>query len=151
MRERELCLRASMERTDGRTDGSRCPFRCFGSVRSAATADRVHNPERDLNMVTGHVTKVSCCRQGRELPEQPCRCFCGHKAVKACWWAEVENSAAPWHSVWCCKTVCPDVSHFSITWFVNFSKGKGKAVPLHAMEALGGRGGIAPTHSRPRH
>jgi hypothetical protein len=24
-------------------------------------------------------------------------------------------------------------------------------VPLHAMEALGGRGGIAPTHSRPRH
>jgi len=33
---------------------------------------------------------------------------------------------------------CTDVSHFSITWFVNFSKGKGKAVPLHAMEALGG-------------
>jgi hypothetical protein len=28
---------------------------------------------------------------------------------------------------------------------------KSKAVPLHAMEALGGRGGIAPTHSRPRH
>jgi hypothetical protein len=28
---------------------------------------------------------------------------------------------------------------------------KGKAVPLHAMEALGGREGIAPTHSRPRH
>jgi hypothetical protein len=26
-----------------------------------------------------------------------------------------------------------------------------KAVPLHAIEALGGRGGIAPTHSRPRH
>jgi hypothetical protein len=26
-----------------------------------------------------------------------------------------------------------------------------KVVPLHAMEALGGRGGIAPTHSRPRH
>jgi hypothetical protein len=30
-------------------------------------------------------------------------------------------------------------------------KGKGKAFPLDAMEALGGRGGIAPTHSRPRH
>jgi hypothetical protein len=30
-------------------------------------------------------------------------------------------------------------------------KGKGKAVQLHAMEALMGRGGIAPTHSRPRH
>jgi hypothetical protein len=28
---------------------------------------------------------------------------------------------------------------------------KSIAVPLHAMEALGGRGGIAPTHSRPRH
>jgi hypothetical protein len=28
---------------------------------------------------------------------------------------------------------------------------KSKAVPLHAMEVLGGRGGIAPTHSRPRH
>jgi hypothetical protein len=28
---------------------------------------------------------------------------------------------------------------------------KGKAVPLHAMEALGGRGGIAPTHARPLH
>jgi hypothetical protein len=28
---------------------------------------------------------------------------------------------------------------------------KSKAVPLDAMEALGGRGGIAPTHSRPRH
>jgi hypothetical protein len=27
----------------------------------------------------------------------------------------------------------------------------GKAVPLHAMKALGGRGGIAPSHSRPRH
>jgi hypothetical protein len=26
-------------------------------------------------------------------------------------------------------------------------KSKKKAVPLHAMEALGGRGGIAPTHS----
>jgi hypothetical protein len=25
-----------------------------------------------------------------------------------------------------------------------------KAVPLHAMEALGGRGDIAPTRSRPR-
>jgi hypothetical protein len=28
---------------------------------------------------------------------------------------------------------------------------KGKAVSLHAMKALGGRGCIAPTHSRPRH
>jgi hypothetical protein len=28
---------------------------------------------------------------------------------------------------------------------------KGKAALLYAMEALGGRGGIAPTYSRPRH
>jgi hypothetical protein len=35
---------------------------------------------------------------------------------------------------------------------VYFNKtSKSKAVPLHAMEALGGRGGIAPTHSQPRH
>jgi hypothetical protein len=27
------------------------------------------------------------------------------------------------------------------------SKSKSKGVPLHAMEALGGRGGIAPTHT----
>jgi hypothetical protein len=32
-----------------------------------------------------------------------------------------------------------------------YKKSKSKAVPLHAMEALGGRGDIAPTHSRPRH
>jgi hypothetical protein len=43
-----------------------------------------------------------------------------------------------------------------IIHFINWSKSvltslKGKAVPLHAMEALGGRGSIAPTHSRPRH
>jgi hypothetical protein len=29
--------------------------------------------------------------------------------------------------------------------------GKGKAVPLYVMEALGGRGDTTPTHSRPRH
>jgi hypothetical protein len=28
---------------------------------------------------------------------------------------------------------------------------KAKTVTLHATGALGGRGGIAPTHSRPRH
>jgi len=26
-----------------------------------------------------------------------------------------------------------------------------KAIPLHAAETLGSRGGLAPTHSRPRH
>jgi hypothetical protein len=29
----------------------------------------------------------------------------------------------------------------------SFSGGKGKVIPLHVMEALGVRGGIAPTHS----
>jgi hypothetical protein len=32
----------------------------------------------------------------------------------------------------------------------NSVKGKSKAVPLHAMEAHGRRGGIAPTHTKPR-
>jgi hypothetical protein len=36
-------------------------------------------------------------------------------------------------------------------WILVIKKVKGKAVPLHAMEALGGRGDIALTHSRPRH
>jgi hypothetical protein len=31
--------------------------------------------------------------------------------------------------------------------FFNGNKGKGKVIPLHAMEALGVRGGIDPTHS----
>jgi hypothetical protein len=35
--------------------------------------------------------------------------------------------------------------------FSNKVKVKSKTVPLHAMKALGGRGYIAPTHSRPRH
>jgi hypothetical protein len=37
----------------------------------------------------------------------------------------------------------------AIVPIIREKKVKGKAVPLHAMEALGGRGGIAPTHSRP--
>jgi hypothetical protein len=42
--------------------------------------------------------------------------------------------------------------HFYKLICISKSKVKiSKAVPLHAMEALGGRGGIAPTHSRPRH
>jgi hypothetical protein len=38
-------------------------------------------------------------------------------------------------------------------WIIiqDFMEVKGKAVPLNAIEALGARGGIAPTHSRPRH
>jgi hypothetical protein len=32
-------------------------------------------------------------------------------------------------------------------WTSSIIHKKSKAVPLHAMEALGGRGGIAPTHS----
>jgi len=41
----------------------------------------------------------------------------------------------------------------AIQWVIGAKKVKvkqSKAVPLHAMEAHGGRGGIAP-HSRPRH
>jgi len=35
-------------------------------------------------------------------------------------------------------------------WLYHLEK-KAKAVPLHAREALGGRGSIAPTHSQPRY
>jgi hypothetical protein len=47
------------------------------------------------------------------------------------------------------------LSHGTASKFKDFYRyndkyGKGKAVPLHAMEALGGRGGIAPTHSHSR-
>jgi hypothetical protein len=38
-----------------------------------------------------------------------------------------------------------------IMYFLSIHTTKSKAVPLHAMDVLGGRGGIAPTHSRPRH
>jgi hypothetical protein len=41
--------------------------------------------------------------------------------------------------------------HLSYSFLTTTTKSKGKAVPQHAMEALGGRGGIAPTHSRHRH
>jgi hypothetical protein len=41
--------------------------------------------------------------------------------------------------------------NFAYKYLKYLKKVKSKAVPLHAMEALGGRGGIAPTHSRPRH
>jgi hypothetical protein len=54
------------------------------------------------------------------------------------------------------KTIC-----YNILMAINFNltlatidksvdgphKDKGKGVPLHAMEAYGGRGGIAPTHT----
>jgi hypothetical protein len=42
-------------------------------------------------------------------------------------------------------------ANLNITASQYIVKKKGKAVPLHAMEALGGRGGISPTHSQPRH
>jgi hypothetical protein len=38
-----------------------------------------------------------------------------------------------------------NMSQELVTWL--FDKKKGKVVPLHAMEALGGRGGIAPALS----
>jgi hypothetical protein len=39
-------------------------------------------------------------------------------------------------------TLCPLITQL---------KAKAKAVPLHATNGLGGRGGIAPAHSQPRH
>jgi hypothetical protein len=49
------------------------------------------------------------------------------------------------------KTVVIFISAFSNSAKEWVKSKKSKAVPLHAMQALGGRGGIAPTHSRPRH
>jgi hypothetical protein len=57
--------------------------------------------------------------------------------------------------------ITPSSSHNSVSIykFVNYQKmlslfltdykgkGKGKGVPLHAMEAHGGKGGIAPSHT----
>jgi hypothetical protein len=40
---------------------------------------------------------------------------------------------------------------FRVGFTACLDKAKAKAVPLHATDMLGGRGGIAPTHSRPRH
>jgi hypothetical protein len=44
-----------------------------------------------------------------------------------------------------------DVSEVLAASVIAFMIVKKKVIPLHAMEALGRRGGIAPTHSRPRH
>jgi hypothetical protein len=43
-----------------------------------------------------------------------------------------------------------DPYHYGNHWKAYDLVKKGKAVPLHAMEALGGRGDVAPTHLRPR-
>jgi hypothetical protein len=43
---------------------------------------------------------------------------------------------------------CPD---YVCEMCLNLKSKYSKAVPLQAMEALGRRGGIAPTHSRLRH
>jgi hypothetical protein len=56
--------------------------------------------------------------------------------------------------------ICVLFAQFIIFLHVTFSliqshfllrKLKAKTVPVHATNALGGRGGIAPTHSRPQH
>jgi hypothetical protein len=51
-------------------------------------------------------------------------------------------------AIWSCHRLLKIKKKGLINWYRRTVKGK--AVPLHAMEALGGRG-IAPTHSRPRH
>jgi hypothetical protein len=50
-----------------------------------------------------------------------------------------------------CNTNIPTTVKFASQLSQHAKTVKSKAVPLHAMEALGGGGGIAPTHSRPRH
>jgi hypothetical protein len=65
--------------------------------------------------------------------------------------------------VHCCIKIIRILSHMDVVrivtlHFVNLRfnilynlKAKAKLVPLHAMEALGGRGGVVPTHSRHQH
>jgi hypothetical protein len=49
-------------------------------------------------------------------------------------------------------SVLSDVWVFSVQGvFAFYYIAKSKAVPLHATKAFGGRGGIAATHSLPRH
>jgi hypothetical protein len=47
--------------------------------------------------------------------------------------------------------ICRPTINYSISIHFQLYTVKIKAVALHVMEALGGREGIAPTHSRPRH
>jgi hypothetical protein len=57
------------------------------------------------------------------------------------------------NSVFLCVVLCKPkhkYCNWSISTMLNFGK-QSKAVPLHAMVALGGRGSIAPTHSWPQH
>jgi hypothetical protein len=58
---------------------------------------------------------------------------------------------SPSSSVFPCQYHSAVALQTHIIWGMHNIKVKGKAVPLYTMEALGGRGGIAPTHSRPRH
>jgi hypothetical protein len=80
--------------------------------------------------------------------------FCQYTAVSKAYALEATYYPFDSHSlnVWR-RIVCP-LNPECMGWIrlvQDSSPVKGKAVPLHAMEALGGRGGIAPTHSRPRH
>jgi hypothetical protein len=43
--------------------------------------------------------------------------------------------------------ICPIRAIFLVHFIHLRLIGEGKVIPLHAMEAHGGRGGIAPTHS----
>jgi hypothetical protein len=47
--------------------------------------------------------------------------------------------------------LCPQVDESGAHTSTLFPQAEAKAVPLHATEALVGRGRIAPTHSRLRH
>jgi hypothetical protein len=55
-----------------------------------------------------------------------------------------------WPNLFTCLELENSYIYCIVCRLCKINEKKGKAVPLHAMEALGGRGGIAPTHSRPR-
>jgi hypothetical protein len=88
----------------------------------------------------------------RAIQKKLCRIF----TVFSYWFVSPPLSNRPTHacrpqlichnSTMCCIDFIILEYHFNNYWIITHI-----AVPLHAMEELGGRGGIAPTHSRPRH
>jgi hypothetical protein len=64
-------------------------------------------------------------------------------------WVEFSASSSKYHKT--DRNIATRTTTTTTTTTTITTTTKGKAVPLHDMVALGGRGSIAPTHSWPRH
>jgi hypothetical protein len=97
----------------------------------------------DCHVKHDHLISAELCVKRSEgaIPRESCRCK-GKENVSLRRYGNTKLSRVHSKSIFFTYAkLCCDVK----------GKKKGKAVPLHAMEAFGGRGDIAPTHSRPRH